>query len=162
MPFNADIRAGLITLELNISVIVEELEQLREMSLHTIMGYEEGSVVWRYVGDLENAYASHLNSTNNPVKFWDWFVNNYNGIYSYEDLIWEDMDIWYETCEGCECLCGGKVFTKEEEFDECEDRERGYDELGKWYCKDCECLCYSFVKLEDGEFCKDCGNRKKD
>tara|TARA_R110002167_G_scaffold347666_1_gene558644 strand:+ start:327 stop:782 length:456 start_codon:yes stop_codon:yes gene_type:complete len=139
MPFNADIRAGLFRLELNICSVVEELEQLREMNLHNIMGYEKGSVVWRYVGELENAYASHMNSTNAPIDFWDWFLGegNYNNVDTYEDLIWEDTDeVWKEICEECGCLCGGKIFTNEKEFDECEDRERGYNEVGDWYCKD--------------------------
>jgi len=160
MPFNADTRAGLFSLELNISCVVEELEQLRERYLHNDMGYEEGSVVWRYVMELENAYSSHMNSTISPIDFWKWFLDNYNSVETYDDLVWEECDCeytkladgefcdkcgnrkeeteetWKETCEECGCLMGGKIFTDEEEFDECEDRDRGYDELGNWYCKD--------------------------
>ena len=92
MPFNADIRAGLFSVELNISSIVEELENLVEKTLDISQDYEKGGVVWKYVYDLENDYSAHMNSKNSPVNFWEWFTDNYNNVYSYEDLIWEEED----------------------------------------------------------------------
>ena len=91
MPFNADTRAGLFSVELNISSIVEELENLVEKTL-ICQDYEKGGVVWKYVYDLENHYSAHMNRKNDPVSFWDWFTNNYNNIHSYGDLIWEEEE----------------------------------------------------------------------
>ena len=89
MPFNEDIRAGLFSVELNISSIVEELENLVEKTLIS-QDYEKGGVVWKYVYDLENAYSAHMNyDPEEVVSFWHWFTNNYNNVYSYNDLIWE-------------------------------------------------------------------------
>ena len=88
MPFNADIRAGLFSVQLNISIIVEELENLVEKTLIS-QNYEKGGVVWKYVYDLENAYSAHMYYEDDPVSFWHWFTNNHNNVYSYNDLIWE-------------------------------------------------------------------------
>jgi len=109
MPFDADIRcAGLFSVELNINSIVEELENLLEKTLDTSQDYEKGGVVWKYVYDLENDYSAHMNSTNSPVNFWEWFTDNYNNVYSYEDLIWEEVDEWcYENHNECICETGG-------------------------------------------------------
>lgn len=46
-------------------------------------------------------------------------------------------ETWCEKCENCGVLCGGKVFTNEEEFDEHPDREIGYNEDGEWFCSAC-------------------------
>lgn len=46
-------------------------------------------------------------------------------------------ETWCEKCENCGVLCGGKVFTDEEEFDEHPDREIGYNEDGEWFCSAC-------------------------
>lgn len=108
MPFDADIRAGLFSVELNINSIVEELENLLEKTLDISQDYEKGGVVWKYVYDLENDYSAHMNSTNSPVNFWEWFTDNYNNVYSYEDLIWEEVDEWcYENHNECICETGG-------------------------------------------------------
>ena len=47
-----------------------------------------------------------------------------------------EMEQWSEQCE-CGRLMGGKIFEKEEEFDEHPDRDAGYNDDGEWQCEDC-------------------------
>jgi hypothetical protein len=46
-------------------------------------------------------------------------------------------ETWSEKCENCGVLCGGKIFTDEEEFNKYPEREIGYNEDGEWFCSAC-------------------------
>tara|TARA_R110000751_G_scaffold219336_1_gene322103 strand:+ start:291 stop:713 length:423 start_codon:yes stop_codon:yes gene_type:complete len=68
-----------------------------------------------------------------------------------------ETETWCENCEKCETLMGGKVFTDENEFDECPDRDPGYDEDGDWYCSKCRSETDTEDDDDDKErVCEDC------
>jgi len=95
MPFNADIRAGTMRIELNVGVIAEEVKNTLEEEDHDAfdsLDYTVGSAFWLYVYELENAYDSAFNSS--PIscpKFYDWFIDNYNNVQGWNDIL-SEMD----------------------------------------------------------------------
>lgn len=95
MPFNQDIRAGTMEIQLNISVIAEWTRDVFEDCVRELfdeIDVNEGSKFWMYVYELEWRYDSAFNT--NPQtcpNFYDWFVDNYNNMESLNDVI-RDMD----------------------------------------------------------------------
>ena len=86
MPFQADNRCGLMKVELNVSKICEELEQLVEKNYTDDI--DEGSKFWYYVLILEDKYSVVADK---GVEFWEWFQDNYNNIYE-----WNDIEEYFE------------------------------------------------------------------
>lgn len=81
MPFNSDTRCGVLKIELNVGIIQEELENI--LTEHVYVGdTDEGSSFWKYVCELEVAFANDCN-WNKHLDFWEWFNDNYN-----------NMDMW--------------------------------------------------------------------
>ena len=83
MPFQADSRCGTFNLELNVNIICEELENLLEKEY--VCNIDEGSDFWCYVYLLENEFNKSFNK-NCRLDFWEWFIDNYNNIYTWEDI----------------------------------------------------------------------------
>ena len=66
-------------------------------------------------------------------------------------------ETWCEKCKKCGVLCGGKVFTDENEFDEHPDRKIGYNEDNEWFCSACrEKVMEYVIKCCDGSGCNEC------
>ena len=84
MPFNADTRCGIFNIELNVGVIHEELEAILEKTY--MEDTDEGSLFWNYVYDLEASFTNACNSNNSRLDFWEWFIDNYNNIYSWDTI----------------------------------------------------------------------------
>jgi len=84
MPFYADSRCGLLNITLNVYVICEELENLLEKIYDG--DTDKGSKFWYYVYCLENTFTNSQNLNNSKLDFWDWFIDNYNNIDSWEDI----------------------------------------------------------------------------
>jgi len=85
MPFNKDTRCGTIHVTLNVGSILEEIEQMLEQEYHEPIN--RGSKFWLYVIELENSYTSHINShIHTQLKFWDWFVDNYNNMEEWNNI----------------------------------------------------------------------------
>ena len=74
-------------------------------------------------------------------------------------------ETWCEKCENCGVLCGGKIFTDEEEFNKYPEREIGYNEDGEWFCSACReegVGPNSCKKCSNCEDRKSCGNYNND
>jgi hypothetical protein len=83
MPFTADTRAGLYTLELNISVIISELESMTDCTIND-WNEENEAKVYHYVYALENLYVDENHSINS--NFWEWFCDNYDNVYCWDEI----------------------------------------------------------------------------
>ena len=77
MPFNADLRCGLYKLELNINEIISQVESLTDCYIYD-WSAENKAKMYNYVLLIEDAYTSMNHSLN--TNFWDWFVNNYDNV----------------------------------------------------------------------------------
>tara|TARA_R100000654_G_scaffold54325_1_gene80506 strand:+ start:322 stop:594 length:273 start_codon:yes stop_codon:yes gene_type:complete len=82
MPFQADSRCGLMNIEFNVNVILEELEEFLEKEYTESI--DEGSKFWKYVEELEQEYVSWSGC---PC-FWDWFPDNFNNL---EIPMWKEI-----------------------------------------------------------------------
>ena len=83
MPFNADIRGGLYTLELNIGAIIEEVESMTDCTIYD-WSEENEAKVYHYVYQLENLYSCSNLALN--TNFWDWFCDNYNNVDCWDEI----------------------------------------------------------------------------
>jgi hypothetical protein len=93
MPFNTDIRGWTVKVEFNISVIhgivgsyLDEVDK----DCWDYIDVDEGSNFWFYVCELENDYTGYCNTLQNTPNLLDWLVDNYNNVYSWNDVI-EDV-----------------------------------------------------------------------
>ncbi len=85
MPFQSDTRCGTFEVKLNVNVILEELENLFDKQYTEDI--EDGSLFWYYVYELEVEFNNYLNSNSTkPIAFCDWFVDNYNNVYSWSSI----------------------------------------------------------------------------
>ena len=96
MPFNTDIRAGTVKVEFNISVIHEIVgsyldEDWDYYEYWDSIDLYKGTKFWFYVCELENEYSGYVNTLRNTPDLYDWLVDNYNNIRSWEDVI-EDVE----------------------------------------------------------------------
>ena len=105
MPFLADSRCGVWNIELNASIILDELELRLEKEYSEDI--KEGSNFWLYVIQIENAFPCHTIMPN----FWDWFSDNYDNVEMWNeihDLFVKVEDEWcYENHTECICETGG-------------------------------------------------------
>ena len=120
MPFNADLRCGLYKLELNINEIISQVESLTDCYIYD-WSVENKAKMYNYVLLIEDAYTSMNHSLN--TNFWDWFVNNYDNVETWNeiaDILVENDDEddeeelkqigWRKQtrigeCEGCKMIC---------------------------------------------------------
>ena len=85
MPFQSDTRCGTFEVKLNVNVILEELESLLDKQYTEDI--EDGSLFWYYVYELEVEFNNYLNSNSTkPIALCDWFVDNYNNVYSWSSI----------------------------------------------------------------------------
>ena len=85
MPFQSDTRCGTFMVQLNVSVICEELQRMLEKEY--TQDIDEGSMFWSYVYEIEFEFNCFINSNpTKPISFWDWFIDNYNSIYAFNQI----------------------------------------------------------------------------
>jgi len=84
MPFNADTRCGLLDIQFNVSIILEYLEDILEKEYTEDIN--EGSLFWKYVYELESSFTNACNSHNCVIDFNEWFIDNYNNVYSWDTI----------------------------------------------------------------------------
>jgi len=85
MPFIADTRCGVLDIRFNVNIICEELESLLEMEYTEDI--REGSIFWIYVNELEYTYTRYLNNATHFQTIWNWFVDNYNNVESWNEIV---------------------------------------------------------------------------
>ena len=103
MPFIADSRCGVWNIELNVGEICGELERMLEKEY--IEGIKEGSKLWLYVSQIENA----LNKCDTMPDFWEWFLTD--GEYNNVEMWNEIQDLFLDE-DGRLRFDWRKVFTK--------------------------------------------------
>lgn len=81
MPFNADTRVGVWKIELNVGPILEELERILEKEYDGDI--DKGSDFWHYIGQIED----DLNYCDTMPDFWDWFIDNYNNVPMWDEIV---------------------------------------------------------------------------
>jgi len=89
MPFIANTRVGVCSIDLNVNVILEELNIMLEKDY--LGDIEVGSLFWSYVCKIEDRFNVVFNSNTYKGNFWDWFSDNYNNVEE-----WDDVEMLFE------------------------------------------------------------------
>lgn len=79
MPFVADTRCGIMTVELNINWVIEMLEHLTDKILNPEIDIKD-FIIEDYVRALEKEYETMMNFHDTKSTFCDWFVQNYDNV----------------------------------------------------------------------------------
>lgn len=83
MPFQADTRCPVVSINLNVSSVCEELENIIDKEYNEDIN--EDSAFWVYVELLEDEFSG-LYSRNTKLDFWEWFLENYNNVEYWDQI----------------------------------------------------------------------------
>tara|TARA_R110000772_G_scaffold73953_3_gene161393 strand:+ start:737 stop:1060 length:324 start_codon:yes stop_codon:yes gene_type:complete len=84
MPWNADVRCGMVSIELNVASIIYEMEMWLEKEYTEDI--KEGSKFWLYVIQLENSYMEDLFFKGNLNDIQAWLIENYDKVEMWNEI----------------------------------------------------------------------------
>ena len=88
MPFEADIRCLPIRVELNTCYVRELLEDITEKEVD--ISFDLVPYVYSLEDQFANFVSNHLHAYN---SFQDWFLDNYNNVCEFDEIVWVNDEI---------------------------------------------------------------------